>query len=520
MSRNPRVGDGTGGSFGERRVRVWGELSPIYAYLGGLRVTQGRLAGQPLTVLPWQRRFLRMAFGKPGDAALSLARGNGKSTFVAAVAAACIDGPLRQPRSEVIVVASSFLQARIVFDHVLGFLGDRVRDRGTWRLWDSTQAARLLHVPSGASVRCIGSDPKRMHGLAPVLVLCDEPAQWEGTKTEPALAALRTGLGKIPDSRLIALGTRPDDGSHWFARMLAGDRALTFAARPDDPPFWRRTWKRANPSLDIMPDLESRIRLEAKVARRDPVALASFEALRLNKGTSDVVEQHLLTPGLWAKAEGNAAAVGDYILALDLGSTEAMSAAAGFWPETGSLRAVACFGDDPGVKDRGLRDGVGGLYAKMHKRGELVLSPGKISDVRTLLGEVWERWGQPKAIVMDRWRDAELRKALAQLRWPVCNLILRGQGYRDGGEDVRGFKAAFLRDLVTPERSLLLSAAIAGARTISDPAGNAKLAKSTQGGRRKSTRDDAAAAAILAVSLGWRKALQRAPGSGLRSMVV
>ena len=289
-------------------------------YLEALKVTQGRHAGELLTVLPWQRQFLAMAFGAPGDAALSLARANGKSTFVAALATAFLDGPLRQPRAEVVIVASSFLQARIVFDHLLGFMGERINDRKVWRLWDSTQSARLLHLESGASVRCIGSDPKRMHGLAPVLVLADEPAQWGGSTSEASLAALRTGLGKIPDSRLIALGTRPADAGHWFARMLAGDRALTFAARPDDPPFQRRTWKRANPSLDIMPDLEDRLREEAKVAGRDPVALASFEALRLNLGTSDTVEAHLLQSGTWKAAEGDAAAIGPYILGIDLGS--------------------------------------------------------------------------------------------------------------------------------------------------------------------------------------------------------
>ena len=319
-------------------------------YLEALKVTQGRHAGECLTVLPWQRQFLGMAFGAPGDAALSLARANGKSTFVAALGCAFLEGPLRQPRAEVVIVASSFLQARIVFDHLLGFMGERARDRKVWRLWDSTQSARLMHLPTGASVRCIGSDPKRMHGLAPVLVLADEPAQWGGSTSEASLAALRTGLGKIPDSRLIALGTRPADDGHWFARMLAGDRALTFAARPDDPPFHRRTWKRANPSLELMPDLEDRLREEAKVASRDPVALASFEALRLNKGTSDTVEAHLLQSGTWKAAEGEAAAVGDYILGIDLGATEAMSAACGFWPESGRLDGVACFGSEPGPK--------------------------------------------------------------------------------------------------------------------------------------------------------------------------
>ena len=59
--------------------------------------------------------------------------------------------------------------------------------------------------------------------------------------------------------------------------------------------------------------------------------------------------------------------------------------------------------------------------------------------------------------------------------------------------------------------SLLLRSAMAEARTVSDPAGNAKLAKHNQGGRRVRARDDVAAAAILAVADGARN---RAPPRG------
>ena len=175
--------------------------------------------------------------------------------------------------------------------------------------------------------------------------------------------------------------------------MLAGDRALTFAARPDDQPFHRRTWKRATRRLEIMPDLEERLREEAKVARRDPVALASFEALRLNMGTSDVVESHLLQSGVWKAAEGNAAAVGPYILGIDLGSTEAMSAAAAFWPETGRLDGRRLFRVGAWHEGTRAQGRVGAAYSTMETRGELVLSPGRISDVQRLLGEVWKGGG-------------------------------------------------------------------------------------------------------------------------------
>ena len=56
----------------------------------------------------------------------------------------------------------------------------------------------------------------------------------------------------------------------------------------------------------------------------------------------------------------------------------------------------------------------------------------------------------------------------------------------------------------------LLTHAMGEARTVSDPAGNAKLSKGAQGGRRHRARDDAAAAAILAVASGLRRERTRA----------
>ena len=189
------------------------------------------------------------------------------------------------------MVASSFAQARITFEHVQAFLaGLTAAYPRRYRIGDSANSASIEDRQTGCRVRCIGSAPRRAHGLAPALTLADEPAQWESTKSESMLAALRTASGKIPGSRFVALGTRPADPSHWFAKALDGGAgyAQCHAARPDDPPFQRRTWRKANPSLDHMPDLEEAIRDEARQARMDPALLAAFRALRLNQGTSDV----------------------------------------------------------------------------------------------------------------------------------------------------------------------------------------------------------------------------------------
>ena len=347
----------------------------LLAYLSGLTVTQGRLAGRPFKVLPWQRRFVREAFA-PGtkSAALSVARGNGKTALVAGIACTTLDGPLAMPRGETAIVAASFEQARIAFDHVLAFMGEKLDDRSRWKVWDTAQNARIEDKATGARVRCLGSDPRRAHGLAPVLVLADEPAQWPDNTGERMVAALRTAAGKQPFSRFVALGTRPADPEHWFAKLLAGgaDYAQSHAARPENTKFRKRTWARANPSLSHMPDLLAAIQSEATVAKRDPALLASFEALRLNLGTEDAEVATLLDAGLWRSIEGEVAIGGPPVWGIDLGTCAAQSAVAAYWPATGALVCISAFPSEPTLAKRGLRDGVGGLYVECARRGELL----------------------------------------------------------------------------------------------------------------------------------------------------
>ena len=497
-------------------------MRPLLKYLAGLKISQGEGVGETFPIFPWESRFLRGAFAVDGDAALSVARGNGKSTLLAGVACAFIDGPLRQPRGDVVIAASSFGQARISFEHVRAFIGDRLALKSEWRVWDTTQQAAIEHRKSGARVKCIGCDPKRAHGLAPALILCDEPAQWESSKSEKMVSALRTAAGKIPGSRLIALGTRPEDLEHWFAKLLeSAEYAQCHAAEKSDPPFQRKTWLKANPSLKYLPSLEKRIRKEAGEAKRDPSNLAEFRALRLNMGTPDTLQSTLLDAGTWERIETREnERRGRWALGLDLGTSAAMSAAAGYWPESGALEVVACFPELPDLRERGLSDGVGGLYQRMAERGELIIAGRRVSDIRSLLHEVRERWGFPDLIICDRWREAELRDSLEKAGFPLTALEVRGQGFKDGGEDVRLFREACLADAVRPARSLLMTAAMSEARVVMDAAGNAKLSKSTQGGRRKRARDDAAAAAILAVAAGYRRAKTTRPRRPLRSAIV
>ena len=486
----------------------------LIKYLETLTITLGDCAGEQFTVLPWEKRFIRNVWGEGcgGDAAFSAGRGQGKSGLVAGIATACVDpsAPLHSKRGEIVCTAASFSQAKsAIFEEVLEFLkmkhGPDLPAR-TWRIQDSQNMALVEHRPTGARVRCTGSKPKTLHGLKPKLWLWDEPAQAETSQIDSLYAAIKTGLGKVPGSRLIALGTRPAFDDHPFAKLLSGGAQYSqvHAAEPNDKPFLVSTWRKANPSWDLFPTLRERIRLEAADARRDPSALASFKALRLNMGLDDTVKAMLLDAGVWQSIEGAAECKGEYIMGVDCGQSAAMSGFTAYWPSSGALRCFAVFPEQPDLAVRGLADGCGNMYRQMQDRGELILAGELVSDIGEGLRHAIRLWGKPGLIVADDWRMSELTQEANRVRFPSTQIVARRMGWKDGAEDVRCFRKAVLSGYVVPEISLLLRAALSSARVIADPAGNWKLAKNSQGGRRQASRDDAAAAAILCIAMGYR----------------
>ena len=213
------------------------------------------------------------------------------------------------------------------------------------------------------------------------------------------VTALRTSRGKIPNSKMLWLGTRPADSSHPFQRALDGHGvalALSYQAGKDDPPFHRATWLKSNPSLRYgFPDLEAVIREEADDAKRDPDSLAGFKALRLNQGVSDVHRAMLLDAEAWRRitvsTEDAGSKRGGHVLGVDLGSGAAMSAVSAYFPD-GRLEVVACFPELPTLAECGLADGVGRLYVSMSDRGELIQHGRRVADVKALLMEVLDRW--------------------------------------------------------------------------------------------------------------------------------
>ena len=485
-------------------------------YIATLRLGEGSRTGECFQLLPWQKEFLGAVCDENNDRlGLSIARGNGKSTFLAAILACAFEGPLSRDGTELYCVAASLSQARVVFKHLRFFLGNKVEDRTKYNLNDSTMSAHIRDKARGITVTCLAGKPETAHGRAPSLVVCDEPAQWDANSSEAMLAALDTGLGKQELSKLIAIGTRPRDSSHWFQVLLNGqcDHSQNYHVEeledgPDDYLFDPQVWLNANPSLPHLPTLARKIEKEAQWAKLDPMELAKFKALRLNMGTDEVDRTHLIQPELWKRIEGNAPATGPCIWGVDLGTSAAMCAISCYWLETGRLDTLCAFPTKPSLAERGMGDGVGDAYVRMKEQGNLIQTGGFATDVDELLLYAVETFGKPVGISCDSWRRAELTDHLMSCGLNNIQIETRSSGFGEGSEDIRAFRRHCLSDKVTPVKSLLLRSAMSEAVTIIGEMGE-KLSKSSHSGRRARARDDAAAAAILAVAWAARTHVKR-----------
>ncbi len=98
---------------------------------------------------------------------------------------------------------------------------------------------------------------------------------------------------------------------------------------------------------------------------------------------------------------------------VDLGTRAAYSAVVADWLKFGARACLSAFPNLPRLDERGRRDGVDGLY-----RGVLTLGRRAV-DVELLLRVALDRFGRLSVVVVDRWRDAELRDGLDEARIPI-----------------------------------------------------------------------------------------------------
>ena len=482
-------------------------------FLQGLKIPEGKLAGQPLKLAEFQRRFVRGALtAGVMVGVLSIGRGNAKTALSAGLSLGHLVGAWDdQPKREILFAARNRDQAKTAFQFLTGFIEGLPEDQQEQFIIRRGSKLEVEFEGNGGGLaRCIAADGKSILGGAPTLAILDERAAWEREKGDNLENAILSGLGKR-DGRALIISTSAPDDANTFSRWMDEPPPGTFV-QEHRPAFGLPaddldSLLEANPgAVEGIGSTPEWLVAQAKRAiARGGSALSSFRNLNRNERVSTEDRSLLVTVDEWLASEVNPDALspreGPCILGVDLGGSRSMSAAAFYWPQTGRLEALGTFPGNPGLADRGAADGVSDRYTQMNERGELSVMGDATVPPGPWLAEIVRRLDgiTPACIVGDRFRHAEFTEAMDKAGLARVPFIYRGFGWKDGSEDIERFRRALFDGEIKGTASLLLRSAMSDAIVLNDPANNAKLAKA-----RSLGRIDAAAATVLAVAQGQR----------------
>lgn len=464
----------------------------------------------PLTLLPFQRRFLRGAL-RPGvrTAALSLPRGNGKSTLVAWLAHRALTpgDPLFVSGTESHMAAHSIGQARKTTFKLLREMVETADPEGlTWKVVESYQQAQVTHRETNTRISVIPSSGKAAQGLVRCpLVIADEPGAWEingGLLLHEAIQGAQGKPGKPGSSlRSIYIGTlwplALAPGHWWYDMVHGGSGGSRYVqAVIGRAKRWTRVAevRRCNPLRREHPESWAVLREDHARAQGDTREAASFRNQHLNCPSTDEAVSLVETTD-WERvlARSVPSASGLPIVGVDIGGARSWSAAVGVW-ESGRVEAVAVGPGVPDVASQERRDRVPrGTYQALVDGGSLVLAEGlRVPPVAQLVAEIAVRWGGAAGVVCDHYRVNEVRDAAP---WGIET---RRAGWEHSTEDIRGLRRQVADGSlgVALGSRALLTWSVGIARVKPDDRGNVRLAKDA---KNNTSRDDVAQSLTLAV---------------------
>ena len=471
----------------------------------------------------FQKKFVKNALAPGIDtAALSLPRGNGKSTLAADILEHALTpgDPQFRPGAEYILLAGSLEQARLCFRPLRAAL----EPTGEYRWLDSQSRIGATHLATNTKLRVISSKAKTAMGLGAEnpLVVADEPGAWETVGGELMFDALQTALGK-PDAemRVIYIGTLAPggvEGNWWHRLVTAGSTGSTYVqALQGDPDRWDQ-WpeiRRCNPLTAVSEGFRKKLLEERDAAREDTRLKARFLSYRLNVPMGDESETLLLVDD-WKRALAREVPPreGPPFVAIDLGGGRAWSAAVAIWAN-GRTEALALAPGIPSIEEQERRDRVsGGVYRRLVDTGRLGVAEGlRVQPPAQLWQMVIEEWGLPALVLCDRFRVNDLQDAGA------VNLETRVTRWSEASEDIRACRK-IVKDgplAVAAESRLLLTVSLAASKIANDSSGNSRLVKA---GYNNQARDDVVAALLLAAGAMERYGAQLRSDEPKRSMVV
>ncbi|MEP7222651.1 MAG: terminase TerL endonuclease subunit [Novosphingobium sp.] len=459
-------------------------VEQVLSFLRALPIVSGLKAGETMEVLDFQEQFVRGIYGDVDDlnrrrvrlAALSVARGNGKSAILAGLSLAHLLGPMMEPHGECYAAALDREQASVLFRMCRAYIEavPWMAARVNIKDWHK----EIIDEESQSIWRALTSDARKAHGLAPSFWVADEVAQWRSRELWDNLA---TGMGKRASALGVTISTQAADDLHFFSEMLDAEPTPTVYVQlhtaPDDCALDdRAAWAAANPALGAFLN-EDQFADAAARAMRSPSFAPSFRLLQLNQRIA--AEGRFIEQADWDangepfdvhELEGKRCYGG-----LDLSSTTDLTCFALYFPDEGKVLAWHWLPKDT-IAKRVERDRV--PYDRWAKDGWAAVTVGNARDdlaIAMQLADIRTRF-DVHGIAFDRWQIARLNKLLNDegIDLPMVEFV---PGFKSYASAVDAFERAVLGGKMQHNENPLLRWQAGNVIVETDPAGNRKPTK-------------------------------------------
>lgn len=456
------------------------------------RVPEGKHVGEKLVLDPFQRQFILDVYDNPAGtsrAILSIARKNGKTALIAAIALAHTVGPVARRNSQVVSGARSRDQAAIVFKLMSKMVMLEPRLQPITRIVPSSKT--VIGLPLNVEYTAISAEAKTAHGKSPVVAILDELGQVKGPQDD-FVDAIETSQGAYDDALLIAISTQAASDSDLFSVWIddaldSGDPHIVcrvYEAPKDCELMNERAWRAANPALGRFRSIEDMRRLAEKASRM-PSFAATFRNLNLNQRVE--VRAPFVSRDVWIENGAPPAAISGrpkLWAGLDLSSVADLTAFVGV---TEDFDVHCAFWlPEEGIVEKSRADRTPwNLWAE---QGFIRLTPGRsvqYSHVAKDLRQFFEHFSV-QAVGFDRYNMKFLRPWLEREGFSERESELFkefGQGFVSMFPALRELESALLNRKMRHGMHPVLTACAMNAVTISDTTGNRKFAKGRSTGR-------------------------------------
>ena len=480
-------------------------------------VPEGTLLGQPVKLLPFQRRFILAVYDNPkgtSRAYLSIARKNGKTGLIACLLLAHIVGPEAYQNSSIISGARTREQASQVFNYAskmiwmspeLGGHGDQ--RKALARVVPS--AKRIIGLAKNVEYKAISAEAAGAHGGSPILAILDEVGQVKGPN-DSFVEAITTSQGAYDGkAMLFAISTQAPTDNDLFSRWIddaekSKDPRIVshvYSAPEDCDMQDEAAWALANPAIGIFRSI-SDVRDASALASRMPTEEATFRWLYLNQRID--ASAPLFAPSTWKACDAPVDDFDDLPVfgGLDLSEVSDLTALVLMAPRvtpSGTIWHVkpTFWLPSDSLHERARADRVPyDVWAKPNSNGDVFLqtTPGPTVDYEFVAAHLWglSQTLNLQKIAFDMWNWRHLKPWLLKAGFSETQVdekneealfVPFGQGYRSMSPALRDLATLVLNKRLAHGGHPVLNMCISNAVVKPDPAGNKKLDKSKARGR-------------------------------------